>query len=101
MLDGPSWHGQIFTGHWQQSAGGDAAVVEPATGKELGRVGLAGREDVTTSATQAAAAQRDWAAAPLSERAAVLRRAGDAANIDAFTETRWITARAGLPPFPF
>jgi benzaldehyde dehydrogenase (NAD) len=29
------------------------------------------------------------------------RFGGAAANIDAFTETRWITARGDIPPFPF
>ena len=57
LLDGPDWRGQIFTGVWQHSAGGDSAVMEPATGTELGRVGLAGPDDVSASAPQAAIAR--------------------------------------------
>jgi benzaldehyde dehydrogenase (NAD) len=98
LLDEPSWHGQIFTGHWQQSAGGDVAVVEPATGKELGRIGLAGRADVTASAAQAAEAARDWAATPLSERAAVLRRAGDALRRHTDELRNWIVRETGGIP---
>jgi benzaldehyde dehydrogenase (NAD) len=64
LLGDLQWHSRIFTGSWQQSAGGDAAVVEPATGNELGRVGLAGLEDLTVSAAQASVAQREWAATP-------------------------------------
>jgi benzaldehyde dehydrogenase (NAD) len=48
-----------FGGGWREGAGGDVAVVEPATGAELGRVGMAGVEDLAASAAQAAAAQRD------------------------------------------
>ncbi|HJT05044.1 MAG TPA: hypothetical protein VJ757_15655 [Pseudonocardiaceae bacterium] len=74
LLDGPDWHGQIFTGVWQHSAGGDSAVMEPATGTELGR--------------------RHAGLRPSS------RFGGAAANIDAFTEIRWITARGAIPTFP-
>ena len=60
----------------RSAAGGDAAVVEPATGDELERIGIADAEDVARSAALAADAQREWAAQPFLERAAVLRRAG-------------------------
>ncbi len=76
FLDEKKWNGRIFTGVWQRSAGGDAAVVAPATGEELGRIGMAERRDVTASAAQAAVAQRDWAATSFQQRATVLRRAG-------------------------
>jgi benzaldehyde dehydrogenase (NAD) len=70
-------------------------VVEPATGRELGRVGLAGVEDVAASAAQAAAAQRDWAAIPFTERAAVLRRAGDALQRHTDELRNWIVRETG------
>jgi aldehyde dehydrogenase family protein len=35
LLDDLQWQSRVFTGSWQPSAGGDAAVVEPATGNEL------------------------------------------------------------------
>jgi hypothetical protein len=35
LLGDEEWHGRIFTRAWQRSAGGDAAVVAPVTGKEL------------------------------------------------------------------
>jgi benzaldehyde dehydrogenase (NAD) len=78
LLDGQSWRGRIFTGSWQISTGGDFVAVEPATGNELGRVGLTGLEDVTASTAQAAVAQRDWAATSFPGRPAVPRRAGEA-----------------------
>ena len=58
--------------------GGDYAVVEPATGAELGRLGPAPPPTTSTAPrTRAREAQREWAAAPYSERAAVLRRAAE------------------------
>lgn len=98
ILDGHSWDGRIFTGTWQVSAGGDTAVVEPATGMELGRIGLAGPEDVITSAAQAATAQREWAATPFPERAAVLRRAGDALQRHTDEVRDWIVRETGGIP---
>ncbi len=78
LLDGAAWSGNIFVeGDWQAGTAGDAAIVEPATGDELGRTGRAGPDDVARAAAAAAEAQRDWASRPHTERAAVLRRAGD------------------------
>ncbi len=71
-----SWTAAIFTGEWTPAQGGDAPVVSPATGVELGRAGNANAHDVTAAAERATAAQRDWAATSFEERAAVLRRAG-------------------------
>ncbi len=78
LLDTQEWAGKIFLdGKWAEGSGGSAPVIEPATGDELGRYGVATPDDVLTAARSAAAAQRDWAARPHMERAAVLRRAGD------------------------
>src|SRR4051812_29570673 len=78
LLDTDGWVGKIFVdGKWVDGEGGTSAVIEPATGDELTKAGMAGPEDVRRAARSAAAAQRDWAARPHAERAAVLRRAGD------------------------
>ena len=78
MLDETAWRGRILLGdNWVEPIGGDYAVVEPATGTELSRIGQSTPEDVRRAATTAANAQRDWAARPHRERAAVMRRAGD------------------------
>src|SRR5918999_485410 len=34
LLDAQVWSGSIFTGQWSSAAGGETAVVEPATGEE-------------------------------------------------------------------
>lgn len=78
LLDSVDWQGKIFkNGSWVAGHGGDYPVVEPATGGELARMGAADAQDVAEAAASAAAAQQAWAATPFTERAAVLRRAGD------------------------
>ena len=41
LLDAQVWSGSIFTGQWSSAAGGETAVVEPATGEEIGQIGFA------------------------------------------------------------
>ena len=77
FLDESIWRGKVYSGGWKQAAGGDAAVIEPATGAELGRTGIAAPADISAAAATAAAAQPAWAAGPYTERAAIRRRAGD------------------------
>src|SRR6478736_1043352 len=78
LLDGVAWEGKVFKGGaWTDGRGGTYAVVEPATGKELGTMGQADAEDVAEASASAAEAQKEWAALPHTARAAVLRRAGD------------------------
>ncbi|MGI8451289.1 MAG: aldehyde dehydrogenase family protein, partial [Streptosporangiaceae bacterium] len=77
FLDEAAWRGRAFSSGWTAVAGGEAQVTEPATGAELGRVGIASPADIAAAATAAAAAQPAWAALPHTERSAILRRAGD------------------------
>ncbi|MEU3342742.1 aldehyde dehydrogenase family protein [Streptomyces sp. NPDC006668] len=77
LLDSSTWESRIFSGsgEWISGSGEVYDSVEPATGKRLGRVGSATRADVDKAVEQAVPAQREWAARPYSDRAAVLRRA--------------------------
>ena len=78
LLDGVAWEGKVFKGGaWTDGGGGTYAVVEPATGDELGTMGQADADDVAEAAASAAEAQKEWAALPHTARAAVLRKAGD------------------------
>ena len=77
FLSDEAWRGRVYSGGWVMPAGGDAAVVEPATGGELGRTGIAAPIDMARAARQAAAAQPAGAAVPHTERSAILRRAAD------------------------
>lgn len=67
--------GRIFIGDWVQGGGGDYAVIEPATGNELTRLGLASLRDVADACSRAAEAQRDWARRSYADRAGILVRA--------------------------
>ncbi len=99
LLDTVDWQSKIFKGGaWVPGRGGDQPVIEPATGAELGRVGVATAEDVAEAAAQAAAAQREWASVPYTERAAVLRRAGDLWLQHAEEITSWNIREVGAIP---
>lgn len=99
LLDGVDWQGRIFKGGaWTEGRGGDYAVREPATGAELGRMGLATPEDVAEAGASALEAQRSWAALPHTARAAVLRRAGDLWAEHAEEISGWNVREVGTVP---
>jgi benzaldehyde dehydrogenase (NAD) len=77
LLDESTWRGKVFLGRWAQASGGEAAVIEPATGEQIGTTGIAGPADVARAAEIAAAAQAGWASRPHNERSAILRRAAE------------------------
>lgn len=77
LLEDPVWHERIHLDGWTEGSGGTSAVVEPATGRQLGVIGSATADDVARAASRAAEAQQEWARTAPAERAAVLRRAGD------------------------
>jgi benzaldehyde dehydrogenase (NAD) len=76
FMDDGVWQGRIYSNGWTRT-NADAPVVDKATGKEIGRTGIAGPDDVRKAAAIAKAAQPAWAATPYSQRAAILRRAAD------------------------
>ncbi|HEV2783445.1 MAG TPA: aldehyde dehydrogenase family protein [Actinophytocola sp.] len=98
LLDTNDFDGRIYGGSWLESRGGVAAIVEPATGAELGRTGVADAEDVARACAAAAAAQRDWAGAGFEHRAAVLRRAGALVEQHAEELQRWVVRETGAVP---
>src|SRR5215467_7947545 len=99
FLEESTWRGKVYSGGWRTAAGGDAPVTEPATGAELGRTGIAAPADVAAATTAAAAAQAAWAATPHTERAALLRRAGDVWKAHADEIEQWSIREGGkIPP---
>ncbi|HEX7738461.1 MAG TPA: aldehyde dehydrogenase family protein, partial [Marmoricola sp.] len=95
----PAWSGSIYIdGSWVAGAAGDAPVIEPATGREIGRTGRAGVDDVGRAASSAAVAQREWAALPHTKRAEVLRRAGDLFGEHSDEFARWNIREVGAVP---
>jgi benzaldehyde dehydrogenase (NAD) len=97
-LDESRWRSHIYLDDWRAGAGGRYAVVEPATGTELGSLGRANPDDVTQACSRAAEAGRAWAALPYPERAAVLRRAGDLWTEHAHEISGWLIREAGSVP---
>ncbi len=99
LLDSSTWHGKAFSSGWHQAGGGEAPVIEPATGNELGRVGIAAPADIAAAAEAAAAAQGAWAATPYTQRAAILRKAGDIWLANAAEIEDWSIREGGkIPP---
>src|ERR1039458_10007238 len=99
LLDDASWQSNIFLDGWTKGGAGDAPVLEPATGEELGRAGRASVDDVARASKRASEAQREWAALPYSARAAVLRRAGDLFQQYEEEISSWIIRESGGIPF--
>jgi benzaldehyde dehydrogenase (NAD) len=97
-LDEGNWRSSIYLDGWRAGIGGSRAVVEPATGDELGRLGLAGPADVTLACARATLAGHAWAALPYTERARVLRRAGDLWTEHTAEISDWIIREAGSVP---
>ena len=77
LLDESLWTGKIHLDGWRPGSGGTAKVTSPSTGEQIAEIGLADPDDVYSAARAAAAAQKSWAATSPSERAEILRRAGE------------------------
>ena len=103
LLEDNRWASKVFIEKWTDGGDGSFPILEPATGTELGRAGRASVADVALATSVARAAQIEWANATFTERAAVLRRAGqlfeeNAEDISAWNmrETGGIGPKAGL-----
>ncbi len=95
LLNDETWRGRVYSGGWVTASGGDAPVTEPATGAELGRTGIGLPGDIAAAARQAAAAQKDWAARPHSQRSALLRKAADIWLANAAEIEQWSIRESG------
>jgi benzaldehyde dehydrogenase (NAD) len=100
LLDGTTWQSKIYSSGWVDGSGEPYPVVSPSTGEQLATMGRATPADVHKAAATAVAAQREWAAAPYNQRAAVLRRAGDLWHANADEITGWLMRETGsIGPF--
>ncbi|HEY6279834.1 MAG TPA: benzaldehyde dehydrogenase [Streptosporangiaceae bacterium] len=95
FLDETIWRGKVYSGGWKPAGGGEAPVTEPATGAELGRVGIASPADIAAATAVAASAQPAWAALPHTQRSALLRRAGDIWLANAAEIEQWNMRESG------
>jgi acyl-CoA reductase-like NAD-dependent aldehyde dehydrogenase len=126
-----AWLESVFTdGHSHRSlAGGTIRVRDKASGEIFAVTGLAGTADVDAAVAVARTAQAAWSEPAYAERAAVLRgaaaalterteqvcdlpfggigqsglggRSGGDANIEEFTERRWLTVTDGPAHYPY
>jgi benzaldehyde dehydrogenase (NAD) len=98
LLDEAKWSGRIFSDGWVD-APETIESTEPATGDVLGTAGAGNAAAVARAAESAARSQRDWAATPISERVAVVRRAAELLERHRPELIRWLVREGGaIPP---
>jgi benzaldehyde dehydrogenase (NAD) len=95
LLDPSVWSGRTYVAGWRTTGSGSSPVREPATGATLGEIGTSSSDDVRHAVEVAAAAQRDWAASPPEQRAAVLHRAAQLWESHAAEVQSWLVREAG------
>ena len=94
LLNEEQWTGKIFSDGWID-APETIDTIEPATGVVLGTAGVANAASVAASAKSAARAQRAWAATPMAERVAVVRRAGELLELYRAEIADWMIRESG------
>ena len=94
LLSERDWAGKIYSDGWVD-APDTIETLEPATGAVLGTAGVANRATVAAAAQSAARAQSEWAATPIGERAAVLRRAMELLDRHREEITGWMVRESG------
>ena len=97
LLAAGRWTGKIYSDGWVDGAS-TIDSIEPATGDTLASTGVGDAGTVARAATSAAAAQREWAQTPITERVAVVRRAAEAARAPPGRDREMDRARVGLDP---
>ncbi|GGD45017.1 aldehyde dehydrogenase [Microbacterium faecale] len=88
------WRGRAYIGGWSPVEE-TRPVVNPATGEQIAEVGSGTPADLDDAVGRASAAQREWAARPAEQRAAVLRRAAVILEENSDTVADWLVREAG------
>ena len=90
---------QLFiAGKWQDAAdGATLAVVNPATGAEIGRVAKAGKADLDRALQAAQKGFETWRDMVPAERSKIMRRAAGLMRERADEIGRWLTQEQGKP----
>ena len=98
LLNEQDWTGKIFSDGWVD-APETIETIEPATGEVLGTAGVANAASVATATKSAARAQVGWAAMPITERVAVIRRAAELLERHRAEISGWMVRESGcIPP---
>lgn len=71
----PVWEGKLFSSGWQAGSGAPITITAPGSGRHVGTVSSATSADLDAAVAAATTAQKAWAAAPYTERAAVMLKA--------------------------
>jgi benzaldehyde dehydrogenase (NAD) len=92
------WQDNLYSGGWYQNSR-TQEILEPASGKRLWSVGVAGKEDIRQAAAKARAAQPDWAALDFERKAEIFRSAARLLRDNGEAIAGWITRETGsIPP---
>src|SRR6202051_1982416 len=67
------WSGKVYSNGWKKPGLGTVDVIEMATGRALGEIGIASAEDISWAGATAREAQKEWAKVPGPKRGDVLR----------------------------
>lgn len=86
--------GKVFTGEWIASEQRSDAI-EPATGRQLGKIGMADAAGIAAAASSARIAQGKWAALTPDDRAAIFFRAVDIARTHWDELVDWLVRESG------
>jgi benzaldehyde dehydrogenase (NAD) len=98
LADDSKWSGRIFSDGWVDAPEA-IETSEPATGEVLATAGAGNAEAVAGAAASAARAQREWAATPIGERVAVIRRAAELLERHRPELIGWLVREGGaIPP---
>ena len=98
LLSEQDWTGKIYSDGWVD-APETIETIEPATGEVLGTAGVANAASVAAAAKSAARAQREWAATPMNQRAAIVRRAAELLERHRAEISGWMVRESGcIPP---
>jgi benzaldehyde dehydrogenase (NAD) len=98
LADEATWSGRIFSDGWVD-APETIDSSEPATGETLATAGVGNAETVAKAAASAARAQHEWAATPIGERVAIIRRAAELMESHRAELIGWLVREGGaIPP---
>ena len=98
LLDESQWTGKIYSDGWVDGPT-QIETTEPATGEMLGTAGGGDAASIARAAASAAEAQHAWAATPLEERAAIVKRAGELMEKHRAELIQWLVRESGaIPP---
>ena len=97
LLDERRWTGKIFSDGWAD-APTVIETIEPATGDVLGQAGGGDPDTIASAAESAAAAEREWAETPFTDRVAIVKRAAELMERHRPELQTWLVRESGSIP---